>query len=224
MVSDQATEEVNVISVLYSRRDSCWKLTDFGTASLATSKNLVTTRQVRGTDCFLAPEVLGTQKFNNRSDMFALGCIIFQCVAGRELFPNSWAIQMYSQDTTVLPGTFDQFWPVTTLGSRLQYLQDLATDLLSVEPTSRPGAAQTRRRLNRIRDIGWDEPQFPTIQESSADVIVDEFFSVPDQAPLDDRFGLQDGWSSKIPAVASRTPLPIELVGMGGQYLALVPD
>jgi serine/threonine protein kinase len=151
---------------------------------------------VRGTDCYLAPEVLGSQKFNNRSDMFALGCILFQCVAGRELFPNSWAIQMYAQDTNVLPGKFAQFWPETTHGSRLKYLQDLATDLLSVEPTSRPGAAET---LNRIQDIRWHEPHSPTIQESNTDV--DEFFSIPDRSPAEDeyvRVGFQDSWSGNL--------------------------
>jgi len=44
--------------VLYSRRDGCWKLTDFGSASVATSKGLVTTSLPGGTASYWVPEVL----------------------------------------------------------------------------------------------------------------------------------------------------------------------
>ena len=133
--------------MLYSERDACWKLTDFGSASLATSKGLVTTSLARGTASYRAPEVL-KYKSNSRTDIFALGCIIFEIITTQRLFAGDWAVQEY-----VLKGTpiFPDRWPVASPGSRLRDLGQLTSTLLSIEPRDRPGASELLQELCRLR-------------------------------------------------------------------------
>src|SRR5271169_1629736 len=84
--------------VLYSEKDQCWKIADFGTASRPTSKRLNTTRYSRGTAGYRAPEILDTKeaKYNNKADIFAFGCIIYEIVTGQKLFWDDFAIINYA--------------------------------------------------------------------------------------------------------------------------------
>jgi serine/threonine protein kinase len=121
-------------------------LTDFGSAAIATSKSLVTTRFGRGTECYRAPEVIHKNQYNNRVDMFALGCIIFKVITGQMLFSSDWALGRYA-DTGILP----ENWPPSAPGSQLEYLGILTECLLVIDPIQRPGAGATLRELTRIK-------------------------------------------------------------------------
>jgi serine/threonine protein kinase len=83
--------------VLYSHGEACWKLTDFGTTSEATSKQLCTTRYSRGTAGYRAPEIIADEaRFNNKSDIFSAGCILYELCTGVKLFSNDFAIHAYA--------------------------------------------------------------------------------------------------------------------------------
>ena len=83
--------------VLYSPRDERWKLADLGSVADGTSKHFNTTRYSRGTACYRAPEILKTPaKYNNKADMWALGCIVYELSTREKAFPNDWAILEYS--------------------------------------------------------------------------------------------------------------------------------
>ena len=133
--------------MLFSERDGCWKLTDFGSASVATSKGLVTTSLARGTASYRAPEVL-KNKSNSRTDIFGLGCIIFEIITTQQLFSGDWEVLEYAQKGNPI---FPDRWPVSTQGSRLHDLGQLTSTLLSAEPRERPGAAEALRQLLRLR-------------------------------------------------------------------------
>jgi serine/threonine protein kinase len=143
--------------VLFSERDDCWKLTDFGSASLATSKGFVTTAQARGTASYRAPEVILQSKCNNRSDIFALGCMIFELITTTRLFPHGdWEVQEYAKSGIPV---FPERWPAATQGSRLHSLGQLASTSLSAEPRERLGAAELRRQLLRLRTVRSDSAE-----------------------------------------------------------------
>jgi serine/threonine protein kinase len=114
---------------------------------MATSKGLVTTSLARGTASYRAPEVL-KYKSNSRTDIFALGCIIFEIVTSRRLFSSDWAVQEYAQKRDPI---FPDQWPAASQGSRLYDLGQLTSTLLSVEPRERPGAAELLQLLLRLR-------------------------------------------------------------------------
>jgi len=161
--------------VLYSERDDCWKLTDFGSASLATSKCLVTTNLLRGTESYRAPEVLTNQKYNNRADIFALGCIIFEIITSQKLFSNDWEVHEYGKTGDSI---FPERWSFATSGSRLYDLGHLASTMLSIDPTQRPNAVEIRRQLRRFHI-------HPSSPAASTDVPGDDdFFILPDSNTL----------------------------------------
>jgi len=135
--------------VLFSERDRLWKLADFGTATKATSKRLHTTRYARGTTCYRAPELLQEDaRVNNKADMFALGCILYEVTTGQKLFPDDWNIREYAMKGEPV---FPNSWPKCEPESRLSSLGELAQLLLEVDPFSRPSAVETDGTLQLIR-------------------------------------------------------------------------
>lgn len=138
--------------VLFSKKDNCWKLADFGTASHATSKRLNTTRDSRGSAGYRAPETLDEDdaRFNQKSDIFALGCILYELVTGEKLFTNDWASLTYSK-TGELPKSV--WWPasLTLERNRLNAFEVLVSSMIQVHPSSRPNAREVQNSLASIR-------------------------------------------------------------------------
>jgi serine/threonine protein kinase len=137
--------------VLFSENDQCWKIADFGTASDGTSKQLNTTRNSRGTQGYRSPEVLSDNAvYNNKADIFALGCILYEVTTGQKSFPTDWAIRELSH------GGGSEFeigprWPSSIPGSRLHSLGILAQLMLLTDPRMRPSAKEVREQLSVIR-------------------------------------------------------------------------
>ena len=63
-----------------------------------TSKGMNTTTSSRGPNGYRAPELLlspndpEATSYNNKSDIWALGCILFELVFGRKAFPTDWDV------------------------------------------------------------------------------------------------------------------------------------
>lgn len=63
-------------------------LTDFGLAKLINSDNGVTrTGQIMGTPIYMSPEQLRGETLDFRSDVYALGCILYELLTGAPPFP-----------------------------------------------------------------------------------------------------------------------------------------
>jgi len=90
-----------------------WKLADFGTCSEATSKRFNTTRFSRGTPCYRAPEILDEAPvFNNKTDVWALGCIVYELFAKAKAFSSDWAVHTYSAVNSELAiEKLEKLWP-----------------------------------------------------------------------------------------------------------------
>jgi serine/threonine protein kinase len=143
-----------LITVLYSENQHCWKIADFGTASVATSKRFHTTRYSRGTQGYRSPEILLEDgKYNNKADIFALGCILYEITTGQKLFSSDWAIREYSVGGNAnIP-----LWPSSTPGMPLHSLGTLTMSMLSIDPLLRPSALEVREQLQLIRLGRFDE-------------------------------------------------------------------
>ena len=84
--------------MIYFDREKLWKLTDFGISGPALS-NGVTTMLSRGTPCYRAPELYREKaRFTDRVDMWALGCILYECFTGKKAFLGDSDVATYSQD------------------------------------------------------------------------------------------------------------------------------
>jgi serine/threonine protein kinase len=100
--------------VLYSRNDKAWKLSDFGLTAEGTSVALHNTTAARGTVGYRAPELIldGDSAFNNKVDIWALGCILFELATGKPAFRSDGAVLERHRTGAPLAiewdGTFDR--------------------------------------------------------------------------------------------------------------------
>jgi len=74
--------------------DGTAKLTDFGLAKGRAYTVLTRPGQVMGTLDYLAPELIRGQPATPATDLYALGCVSFECVAGRAPFGDKGAFQV----------------------------------------------------------------------------------------------------------------------------------
>ena len=83
---------------MYSRKDGVWKIADFGITSQGTSKSFHTTSSAAGTQGYRAPELVKGQphSFNNKVDIWAAGCILYELAVGSKAFADDWAAGHFS--------------------------------------------------------------------------------------------------------------------------------
>ncbi len=64
------------------RSDGVLKLMDFGIAQIIDHEKLTMTGQLLGSPAYMAPELIGGKPLDNRTDLFALGIILYQLATG----------------------------------------------------------------------------------------------------------------------------------------------
>jgi serine/threonine-protein kinase len=74
--------------------DGVVKITDFGIAWSASSVPLTQTGQVIGTAQYLSPEQAAGGKAGPASDVYALGAVAYECLAGRRVFDGENSVQI----------------------------------------------------------------------------------------------------------------------------------
>ena len=62
------------------------KVMDFGIAKLDSGQNLTATGNIMGTPNYMSPEQARGEKVDGRSDLFSLGCILYECLSGEKAF------------------------------------------------------------------------------------------------------------------------------------------
>src|SRR5271169_4534480 len=82
-------------TVLYSCQQGAWQIADFGLTSEGTSKNVRDTNHGRGTTSYRAPELINTLQYNNKVDIWAIGCVLFEVIFRKKAFLSDGAVQQY---------------------------------------------------------------------------------------------------------------------------------
>ncbi|EIW82604.1 kinase-like protein [Coniophora puteana RWD-64-598 SS2] len=131
------------------------KIADFGTGKLLNPDDNPTNTFV-GTAQYISPELLEKNESSKSSDLWALGCIVYQMIAGRFAF-SALTNYLTMQKIKTLDYTFPEgFDPAA---------QDLVSKLLVRDPLQRlgagpPGSALSRETLREhafFEGVKWDE-------------------------------------------------------------------
>jgi len=81
-----------------------WKLSDFGISKDGTSGGFKATPNQSGSNGYRPPEILDENfpEFNNKVDIWGLGCVMSELLTGQKVFDDDWAVIHYSRDPTLL--------------------------------------------------------------------------------------------------------------------------
>jgi serine/threonine protein kinase len=138
--------------VLYHEQDKSWKITDFGLTTEGTSRRLITSAFSHGTAGYRAPELVKDERnFNNKSDIWALGCILYELVTDKKPFLSDWALLEYTakgnNDINTMVGN-----NMFVIGKWRDWITEYIEVMLSVQPSRRPAARQLHEAFSNGHD------------------------------------------------------------------------
>lgn len=110
------------------------KVLDYGLAKLhsgAESGKLTKSRTLVGTPNYMSPEACCAQPVDERSDIYSLGCILYECLTGGTLFPESTSLELITKQCKEMPKNFESD------PSRPRQLEQLVFKCLQKNPANR---------------------------------------------------------------------------------------
>jgi serine/threonine-protein kinase len=155
------------------------KVLDFGIARVAprdapapegaqASRELTRVGTVMGTPGYMAPEQAVGDRVDHRADLYALGVMLWECIAGRELWLGEDLTTVVArQMTEVVPSLALHGDPSVPEG-----LDSLVQKLTSRLPNDRPDSAGDVRDSLRAFAIGPDRPH--TIHGNAFEVVIEQ--------------------------------------------------
>ena len=126
------------------------KLTDFGIVRVVEDQGLTNSGIVLGTADYLSPEQARGEKLTASSDLYSLGVVMFEMLAGRPPFVGPTAVSIAMQHASVNPPPLRQFNPTVPLA-----VEQIVLRALEKEPENRYySAAEMQRALrNCAREL-----------------------------------------------------------------------
>jgi serine/threonine protein kinase len=120
-----------------------WKIADFGMTMEGSSKRPKTTKLSRGTASYRAPELFSSSPtFTQSVDMWAVGCILFELITGREAFDGDWGTLQFVQSNGKLA------IPRFPFANNINFfLLDIIRNLLNIDASKRLAAPVLLERL-----------------------------------------------------------------------------
>ncbi|GLJ61567.1 serine/threonine protein kinase [Microbacterium barkeri] len=176
------------------------KIGDFGLAR-ATSANTATGQQLLGTIAYLAPELVTRGTADTRSDIYALGIMLYEMLAGEQPYKGEQPMQIaYQHATESVPR------PSVKNPGVPEQLDELVLWATEKEPDERPSDAQ--QMLERLREIERELGVTPLPTRTAAASRFPE--ELPDE-------GEQTGGQTKVMPEAATSVLPPSLTSTGPQ-------
>lgn len=139
--------------------DGTVKICDFGIARLSHdvgfTSRLTGTGIAMGTPHYMSPEQIAGEEVDRRSDLYSLGCVLYEIATGRPPFDldDPWAILVGHRDTPPRP-------PREHRADLPAHLDRIILDLLAKQPDQRPHDA--REIVQRIADARSTPSRLPT--------------------------------------------------------------
>ncbi|WXA90080.1 protein kinase [Pendulispora brunnea] len=135
--------DVKPSNILLVNGDLCRaKLLDFGIVRAPFAEHDTTSGTVLGTVGYMAPEqARGAEDVDGRADLFSLGCVLFRCLANREVFDGPDPATVLSMLLLHKPPRLSELRPGVP-----PQLDDLVARLLARERENRPASASDVKR------------------------------------------------------------------------------
>jgi serine/threonine-protein kinase len=134
--------DVKPANVMLARSDEV-KLLDFGIASGQWVSSLTQTGFVLGSFRYLSPEVARGERAQAASDVYALGCVLYELLTGRPPFTGETAAAVLQQHLSAVPRRAADRAGVPA------ELDALTMQMLAKRPAERPAADALAARLER---------------------------------------------------------------------------
>jgi serine/threonine-protein kinase len=131
--------DVKPANILISDSGSV-KVTDFGIARAVDAETVTQTAAVFGTAAYMAPEQARSEDVDRRTDVYALGCVLYELLAGRAPFSADSPVALAHKHISEMPPPPSSYAPSVT-----DDLDAIALKALAKEPADR---YQTARELN----------------------------------------------------------------------------
>jgi serine/threonine protein kinase len=136
------------------------KLTDFGIVRVAETAGLTNSGIVLGTADYLSPEQARGENLTASSDLYSLGVVMFEMLAGRPPFIGPTAVSIAMQHASTYPPSLRQFNPNVPPA-----LEQIVVKVLEKEPGDRfLSAAEMQQALRQCaKDLQQQARQHQTI-------------------------------------------------------------
>ncbi len=155
---------------LLINKDGVLKLTDFGIARDSQATQLTQAGKTVGTLAYMAPEqITGKTPITRRTDLYALGCLMFQLLTGRTPFESATQPELLFKHLDEVPPSVREFNPDCP-----RYLEVLIADLMEKDPNDRPfDALSVQVRLEEVKTkVAEQEEQAKTRAGEAANATV----------------------------------------------------
>jgi eukaryotic-like serine/threonine-protein kinase len=193
-------------------RDGVVKVMDFGIARLTTSKETIEqTAAVLGTAAYLSPEQAQGQPVDARTDVYSLGCVLYEMLTGGAPFTGDTAVAIAYKHVQETPA------PPSSKNPELSPALDaVVMRALAKNPANRyQTAADFRDDLERLRN-GQDVLATPLLPHEDATQVISRHSTTQVMAPIvDDDGGDRNPW-----LVALIVALILAVIGGLGYLLA----
>src|SRR5215475_2947740 len=191
-------------NVMIAGPDDRVKIVDFGIAPVADRSRLTQTGVYLGTLRYTSPEQMGAGPVDPRSDLYSLGCLLFELITGRSPYQAETPLQWMAAHQYGTPAKLRTYAPFAPAA-----LETLIEAMLAKAPDARPSSAtEVRRRLEAIGraahppqltmsgadgDADAAQPASKPGASSAADsLLAPDALSAPDLTPSPDALSAPD--------------------------------
>jgi len=150
------------------------KVLDFGIAKFvgdsAINKNLTLDEGILGTPIYIAPERLSSQDYDGRADVYSVGIMLYQMVAGELPFPflKKEPLAIAVQHLTAQPERLQTYVPEVSIA-----FESVVMSTLKKSPEERPSASELVARLRHAIDPNKAN-YFPDSSEETTTAIIQQ--------------------------------------------------
>ncbi len=146
--------------------DGSPKLMDFGIAKIEDLPGLTETGRVVGTAAYVSPEQARGERLDGKSDVYSLGCSLYELLTGAAPFRGSGSADVASARLREPPVPPRRILPIISVG-----MEDVVLRAMALDPRDRPDAASLATALGGLTERPEDRDRRPADPDGATEVL-----------------------------------------------------